>query len=233
MQPDFLTIKRNRKNLQHSAKGSTWEEHKYIKRIDGTYYYPDSYQGGRHLPDNDKSKSSSEEDRKVFDEFESFSKDLMKKGEAYWDDEEVSKMSKEELADFYEEMTGVKLGKEDIDRLFNSREARNKSGSNSQRLSEKDVENLAREVIRGNFGNGYDRKELLGENYQEVQNRVNQILKSGTSTQKMFSVSSDIVDKNKKIVENIVSAITNKKTKTNSDKKGIDLEEVYKVYKKK
>lgn len=41
--------------IKHSAKGTTWEEHKYIKRIDGTYYYPDSYKGGRHLPDGDSS----------------------------------------------------------------------------------------------------------------------------------------------------------------------------------
>lgn len=36
--------------MSHSAKGSEWEKHKYIKRVDGTYYYPDSYVGGRHLP---------------------------------------------------------------------------------------------------------------------------------------------------------------------------------------
>lgn len=30
-------------HIEHSAKGSTWEDHKYIKRIDGTYYYPDNY----------------------------------------------------------------------------------------------------------------------------------------------------------------------------------------------
>ena len=41
----------------HSAKGSTWEEHKYIKRDDGVYYYPDSYEGGRHLPDGEKADS--------------------------------------------------------------------------------------------------------------------------------------------------------------------------------
>lgn len=35
--------------LSHSAKGSTWEKHKYIKSVDGKYYYPDSYEGGRHL----------------------------------------------------------------------------------------------------------------------------------------------------------------------------------------
>ena len=35
-------------NLQHSAKGSTWKDHKYIKKVDGTYYYPKGYKGGKH-----------------------------------------------------------------------------------------------------------------------------------------------------------------------------------------
>lgn len=35
--------------LSHSAKGSTWEKHKYLRVINGKYYYPDSYEGGRHL----------------------------------------------------------------------------------------------------------------------------------------------------------------------------------------
>lgn len=52
--PDFLAFKRS---LRHSAKGSEWEEHKYIKKIDGDYYYPDSYEGGRHLPDGDGGSS--------------------------------------------------------------------------------------------------------------------------------------------------------------------------------
>ena len=29
--------------INHSAKGSEWKDHKYIKRVDGTYYYPDDY----------------------------------------------------------------------------------------------------------------------------------------------------------------------------------------------
>ena len=36
--------------IEHSAKGSEWEKHKYVKVEDGKYYYPDSYEGGRHLP---------------------------------------------------------------------------------------------------------------------------------------------------------------------------------------
>ena len=43
----------------------------------------------------------------------------------------------------------------------------------------KSVEILAREVIRGGWGNGDDRKARLstaGYDYDEVQNRVNEIL---------------------------------------------------------
>lgn len=50
--------------IQHSAKGTTWEEHKYIKRDDGVYYYPDSYDGGRHLPEGSKSKSKNDDKNK-------------------------------------------------------------------------------------------------------------------------------------------------------------------------
>lgn len=46
--------------LEHSAKGTTWETHKYIKRLNGTYYYPDSYKGGRHLPTGEGTEESDE-----------------------------------------------------------------------------------------------------------------------------------------------------------------------------
>lgn len=173
MRPDYLTIKRNRRILRHSAKGSTWEEHKYIKRIDGTYYYPDSYEGGRHLPDGEKPDSGDKE-------------------------KEPSEETKREKLD----------------------------------LTSDDIEKLAHEVIRGNFGNGQDRKDLLGENYQEIQDRVNQILRSsGASNQKLSSASSDIVEAGKKALSEAVNAINKKETKA-SDKKGIDLDRVYNVYKK-
>lgn len=171
---DFLQFKSymtsKRSEIYHSAKGSTWEHHKYIKKVDGTYYYPDNYKGGN-------------KDTKTFDEFESFSKDLMKKGKAYWDDKEVAELSKEELGELYEDMTGVKLGKEDLDRLYNSREAKYNQSSNN--LSENDVDKLAKEVIKGNFGNGQIRKDLLGEDYNKVQSRVNELLKGKIGKKKV------------------------------------------------
>lgn len=120
-------IRPNFDHFKHSAKGSEWEDHKYIKRIDGTYYYPDSYEGGRHLSDLDTKK-------------------------------------------------------------------------------------LADETIQGRYGNGQTRKDLLGENYQQVQDKVNEILKSPVGDQK---IESD--DKKKKTpTSNIVS--------------GVDMSKVMKVY---
>lgn len=43
--------------IAHSAEGSVWKKHKYLKRIGANYYYPDSYDGGRHLSDLKKSRS--------------------------------------------------------------------------------------------------------------------------------------------------------------------------------
>ena len=40
-----------------------------------------------------------------------------------------------------------------------------------------DIEQLARDVIKGRYGYGEDRKKALGVNYEAVQKRVNEILK--------------------------------------------------------
>lgn len=100
--------------LIHSAKGSEWGEHKYIKKIDGNYYYPDSYKGGRHLDDSNK-----------------------------------------------EDRTPMEMNSD---------------------LDEDMINQMASDAIRGLFGNGQDRKDLLGENYQRIQDRVNEILKTKVSS---------------------------------------------------
>lgn len=43
--------------------------------------------------------------------------------------------------------------------------------------SSADIEQLARDVIKGLYGNGEERKKALGANYEQVQERVKQILK--------------------------------------------------------
>lgn len=68
---------RVKKYLAHSAKGSQWDEdkRKYIKVEDGKYYYPDSYEGGRHLPKGEQPNSSSKSEpagweQKLYDSME-------------------------------------------------------------------------------------------------------------------------------------------------------------------
>ena len=51
---------------------------------------------------------------------------------------------------------------------------------NTQATDREDVlKNIALRVIRGDYGNGADRKAKLGNYYNEVQNRVNELMRSG------------------------------------------------------
>lgn len=49
-------------------------------------------------------------------------------------------------------------------------------------IANKSVDELAKEVIAGKYGNGEARKKALGSRYSEVQARVNKILNSSNST---------------------------------------------------
>ncbi len=55
-----------------------------------------------------------------------------------------------------------------------------------------DIDDLARRVIAGEFGNGVERKEALGDRYSAVQSRVNEIL--GADSTSGFSGSSVDID---------------------------------------
>lgn len=198
--------------LQHSAKGTTWEDHKYIKRVDGTYYYPDSYEGGRHLPSGEKGGSEHSEytdgdsdfDDKNYDDknrlgdtdffgfqrsdgtyviLEEDMKWVLPKGTSITPelisrledfDKNVEKM-RQEGKDKYTNENWKQWAKEAIDGTGSS----GSSGTGS--LSTKDVEALAKEVISGKFGNGAQRKELLGDDYKQIQDKVNAVLKKSTA----------------------------------------------------
>lgn len=53
---------------------------------------------------------------------------------------------------------------------------------NSVDNSKKSIEELARDVISGKYGNGQERKDKLGSLYNEVQKRVNEILSNNTQS---------------------------------------------------
>lgn len=52
----------------------------------------------------------------------------------------------------------------------------------------KSIEELAKEVIAGRYGNGEERKQKLGNLYNEVQKKVNEILKVNTNSEKIYIV---------------------------------------------
>lgn len=52
----------------------------------------------------------------------------------------------------------------------------------------KSIEELAKEVIAGKYGNGEERKQKLGNLYNEVQKRVNEILRGNTQKEEIYIV---------------------------------------------
>lgn len=189
--------------LEHSAKGSHWKEHKYVKIIDGVYYYPEGYKGGKYaLPDGksgdqtelDELKAMEESDKKTA--LKGWSSKLYKDIDENFDDDPASLFdpNSENYQNFkltLAEFAGIDadeldLSSEELEKMRKTAynhyaKSSSKSGSDTQTdsLSEEDIDRLAREVIRGNYGNGQERKDKLGSHYQEIQDRVNQILGAG------------------------------------------------------
>lgn len=56
------------------------------------------------------------------------------------------------------------------------------SDTSKEQEEEFDIDAAARDVIRGKYGNGEDRKKALGEDYAMVQKRVNELMKQMPSS---------------------------------------------------
>lgn len=88
-------------------------------------------------------------------------------------------------------------------------------------LSDTDIENLAKEVIRGSFGSGEQRKEFLGDHYQEVQNKVNQLMSGYTSSNSAVGSTTvkDIPDDTVKAGSRAVGSVLSKSVEMNLNNK--------------
>ena len=157
MSKTIIKIKRNQslindRYLKHSAKGSSWKNNKYIKKVGDKYIYANTKNGEG---DDENSKTNADANNEV---------DPTKKAEG-----------------------------------------------ESENSEEFDLEAMANKVIRGEFGNGADRKELLGDAYAEIQKRVNEILLGGG---KAKSVDKKTVDKGAKAADKMLgTAGSTKKVK--------------------
>lgn len=231
IRPNYMDFRRGSQfvletgiHLEHSAKGSTWEEHKYIKRIDGTYYYPDNYSGGRHLPEGDKDKKETSMEDDLFEKLKDSAGD------------ELDSQLRGSFDKILREKLGVDwttLPKEEVDKMQRSlidrlkaaeKEKKENSSGDKIELTKNDVENLAKEVIKGQYGNGQTRKDLLGENYAEVQKRVNELLKGSAGQKKVSEATPESVKK----AEEAAKKVDNSKVHS-----GVDMDKVQSVYKNK
>ena len=220
--------------ISHSAKGSTWEDHKYIKRVEGTYYYPDSYEGGRHLPDGEESDEEKFNPKEAATEFNKFLKLLSDSGQAYFGNkEEWEKMDIKDFKELYKDILGRDskddLSDDALEKMFESVKNQNlgiEEAYSKDGLSSNDIENLAKEVVRGNFGNGQVRKDLLGENYEKIQNRVNELTRGSAGSKKVSEASESSVKKAEEIAKKVSTAST-------SVSKSIDINQILSVYNKK
>ena len=188
--------------MMHSGvKGMEWKDHKYIRKANGEYYYTEGSGSGGSKYEEYK-KGDSDFDEKNYDEknrlgdtdFFGFTKPdgsvVILEEDMKWTLPKGTKITPElikRLESFDKEVEsrrnkGENVTADDWDRL--AKQAIDGESTNDGKLSDKDKENLSNMVIRGEFKNGKDRKELLGDHYQEIQDIVNQKLKNKTKSNK-------------------------------------------------
>lgn len=246
IRPDYRYFRGRSQFLIHSAKGTTWEEHKYIKRLDGTYYYPDSYEGGRHLPDGDSSKerernpdleledwektlykklqgfSESEETKSKYEDFKKMLNDFSKED---FDETKLSDKDKERFKEFQKQITELSERKEEISaeemkRMIDKIKFHYEDIKAATTLTSADVETLAQEVINGHFGTGDIQKELLGINYEKIRKRVDAILSSSVGSTPISRVTTSSSKKKSSAssgaVPSVSSSTSSAPTKTTS-----------------
>lgn len=167
-------IRPNYRNfIGHSAKGSSWDEHKYVKVIDGVYYYPVGYEGGRtveSLKDGSSKEEKSKEDQ-IKEVKQNFDQYLAKRG-----------------------IDWRTLPKDEIDQMQRDIVKQLESGKDVG-TDEKTTEELAKDVRSGKLGTGEDRKALLGDRYAEVQKKVNELVKGSTGSKKTSEATEESIKK--------------------------------------
>ena len=198
--------------LSHSAKGSEWEEHKYVKKIDGAYYYPVGYEDGRTIDSlSDKDKKKTEKDEK-------------KSGDSK--EPRIDEVKKH--FDQYLAKRGIDwrtLPKDEVDQMQRDIIKQLENGKETG-TDEKSTGELAKDVVSGKLGNGEDQKALLGDKYEEVRKKVNELLKGSSGDKKISEV--DITEEASEKIKKATSKVSETKVKS-----GVDLEKVLDVYKKK
>lgn len=201
--PDFRHFIGTNQVLVHSAKGSEWDKHKYVKKIDGVYYYPVGYEDGRtvdSLSDNKKEKKSDErkesKENQIKEVKEHFDQYLAKRG-----------------------IDWRKLPKDEIDQMQRDIVKQLQSGKDVG-TSEMTTDELAKYAKEGKLGEGDDRKKLLGERYDEVQKKINELMKGSTGQKDVSEATPESIKKAEEAA---------KKADSSNVHSGVDMDKVLSV----
>lgn len=187
-------------SLQHSWAGSdknySAEEKAKEKKYNHEYYMANKekwgvglqrYKKGESEKDSDFDESNLTEDKRIGDsDFFAFkNKDgkwVITIEDKKWvlpEGVEVDADMRKQLSEF-KGMDGKNIKtSEEWEEAVNSIINKGKKESGS---GEFDIDAAAKDVIRGKYGNGQERKDELGEDYEAVQKRVNEILKGTDKT---------------------------------------------------
>lgn len=154
----------NFKDFRHSVKGTTWKSHKYIKRIEGVYYYPDDYSGGRHLPSETSEKSDGMRTTAV----------------------KVSLSSPKTSPS-----TSTPTSKPSGTVPFKKVEKPIKPKVSS--TPPKDVESVVQDIVNGKYDGNQTKQELLSDLYNAIQSRVNDILSEAVGSKAVSNSTNEII----------------------------------------
>ena len=99
---------------------------------------------------------------------------------------------KKELGDNYEEIQSKVNDILGVDKT--SKDDKKKSSTN-------ELDKIARDVIRGKYSNGAERKKKFGKEYDKIQKRVNRML----SSKKIKDIDDKKTNKGKKFISKIIS----------------------------
>lgn len=202
---NLVWVVRRNPSLKHSAKGTEWEKHKYVKKINGVYYYPSGYDKGRTV----KSLSS-------------FNESTSSKNNS-----KATKKQSKKLSQFGEKPNSNKEKVESLAKAAGtSNDPFNKKGihylekgsGGKASLSSSEITAIAKKVIRGKYGNGAERKKALGENYQIIQDEVNKMLLGKSSGIKMSSVKSSAISAGNSAIQKAIDKTNSKSKKTDAQK---------------
>ena len=182
------------KFLEHTALGTNWKDHKYLY-IDknGRYVYPEDVKNGGGAKYGSReyeqmtarsgktvnTRSTMNTSNKKTSATSNITKTLSPTV-SKTDQAAASIANKTDSKTTTEKKTSTKASKEATELGLTENDLKALTSNINTEATQRDevINSLALKVIRGDFGNGQDRKNKLGQYYSVIQKRVNELIKT-------------------------------------------------------